>query len=40
MKPLALLDSNVIVYSMITDYPNKLYYRKCRILLGRGLKGS
>jgi len=40
MKPLAIIDSNVIVYSMITDYPNKLYHRRCRILLEKGLKGE
>ncbi|MEM2982839.1 MAG: hypothetical protein QXH17_06710, partial [Candidatus Bathyarchaeia archaeon] len=40
IKPLAILDSNVIVYSMITDYPNKLYHKKCRILLEKGLKGE
>jgi len=39
-KPLAILDSNVIVYSMITDYPNELYHRRCRILLEKGLKGE
>jgi len=39
-KPLAILDSNVIVYSMITDYPNKLYHRRCHILLEKGLKGE
>jgi len=39
-KPLAILDSNVIVYSMVTDYPNKLYHRRCRILLEKGLKGE
>lgn len=39
-KPLAILDSNVIVYSMITDYPNKLYHRRCRILLEKGLEGE
>ena len=39
-KPLAILDSNVIVYSMITDYPNKLYHRWCRILLEKGLRGE
>lgn len=40
MKPLAILDSNVIVYSMITDYPNELYHRKCLDLLEKGLKGD
>ena len=39
-KPLAILDSNVIVYSMVTDYPNKLYHRRCRVLLEKGLKGE
>jgi len=39
-KPFAILDSNVIVYSMITDYPNKFYHRRCRILLEKGLKGE
>ena len=39
-KPLAILDSNVIVYSMITNYPNRLYHRRCRILLEKGLKGE
>ena len=39
-KPLAILDSNVIVYSMLTDYPNKLSHGKCRILLEKGLKGE
>jgi len=39
-KPLAILDSNVIVYSMVTDYPNKTYHNKCFNLLERGLKGE
>jgi len=39
-KPLAILDSNVLVYSMITDYPNKLYHKRCRSLLEKGLKGE
>jgi len=39
-KPLAILDSSVIVYSMVSDYPNKLYHRRCRILLEKGLKGE
>jgi len=39
-KPLAILDSNVIICSMITDYPNKLYHRRCRVLLEKGLKGE
>jgi predicted nucleic acid-binding protein len=39
-KPLAILDSNVIVYSMITDYPNKPYHNRCLTLLEKGLKGE
>jgi len=39
-KPLAIVDSNVIVYSMVSDYPNKLYHRRCHILLEKGLKGE
>jgi predicted nucleic acid-binding protein len=39
-KPLAILDSNVIVYSMIKDYPNKLHHQKCLALLEKGLKGE
>jgi predicted nucleic acid-binding protein len=39
-KPLALLDSNVIVYSMIIDYPNRESYVRCRNLLERGLRGE
>lgn len=39
-KPLAILDSNVIVYSMVTDYPDELHHRKCRALLEKGLKGE
>ena len=39
-KPLAILDSNVIVYSMVMDYPNKMYHNKCRNLLEMGLKGE
>ena len=39
-KPLAILDSNIIVYSMITDYPNKSHHRSCRTLLEKGLKGE
>lgn len=39
-KPLAILDSNVIVYSMVTDYPNKRCHTKCLDLLEKGLKGE
>ena len=39
-KPLAILDSNVIVYSMVMDYPNKTYHDKCFNLVETGLKGE
>jgi len=39
-KPLAILDSNVIVYSMIADYPNKTHHTRCLDLVERGLKGE
>jgi len=39
-KPLAILDSNVVVYSMVMDYPSKTYHTKCLNLLERGLKGE
>jgi len=39
-KPLAILDSNMIVYSMITDHPNRLHHKRCRVLLETGLKGE
>jgi len=39
-KPLALLDSNVVVYSMITDYPNKADHEKCLRLMEKGLRGE
>ena len=39
-KPLAILDSNIIVYAMVEDYPNKLHHNKCLMLLEKGLKGE
>ena len=39
-KPLAIVDSNVIVYAMIKDYPDKIRHEKCLALLERGLKGE
>jgi len=39
-KPLAILDSNVIVYSMVSDYPNKTYHDKCFNLVEAGLRGD
>jgi len=36
-KPLAVLDSNVIFHSVVTDHPNRAYHEKCRVLLERGL---
>jgi predicted nucleic acid-binding protein len=39
-KPLAIVDSNVIVYAMIKDYPDKIWHEKCLALLDRGLRGE
>jgi predicted nucleic acid-binding protein len=39
-KPLAIVDSNIIVYAMVKDYPNKLHHNKCLTLLEKGLKGE
>lgn len=39
-KPLALVDSNVIVYAMIKDYPDKMRHEACLALLERGLRGE
>jgi predicted nucleic acid-binding protein len=39
-KSFALIDSNVIVYAVIKDYPIKLYHEKCLSLLEKGLKGE
>ena len=39
-KPLAIVDSNVIVYAMIKDYPDKVRHEKCLALLDRGLRGE
>jgi len=39
-KPLAVLDSNVIVYWVVTDYPTGAYHEKCRVVLETGLSGE
>ena len=39
-KPLAILDSNVLVYAIIEDYPDTNRHKKCLALLERGLKGD
>jgi predicted nucleic acid-binding protein len=39
-KPLAIVDSNVIVYAIIKDYPDKVRHEKCLALLDRGLRGE
>lgn len=39
-KPLAIVDSNVMVYAMIKNYPDKERHEKCLALLERGLKGE
>jgi predicted nucleic acid-binding protein len=39
-KQLAIIDSNIIVYAMLKDYPDKEKHQKCRNLLQCGLKGE
>jgi predicted nucleic acid-binding protein len=39
-KPLAIIDSNIIVYAMLKDYPDREKHQKCLNLLQRGLKGE
>jgi len=39
-KPLAIVDSNVIVYAFIKDYPDKERHEKCLALIEKGLKGE
>jgi predicted nucleic acid-binding protein len=39
-KPLAIIDSNILVYAMLKDYPDREKHQKCLSLLDRGLKGE
>lgn len=39
-KPVALIDSNVLVYAMVTNYPKKQLHERCVSLLEKGLKGE
>jgi predicted nucleic acid-binding protein len=39
-KLLALVDSNILVYALIKDYPDKERHEKCLTLLDKGLKGQ
>jgi predicted nucleic acid-binding protein len=39
-KPLAIVDSNILVYAMLKDYPDREKHQKCLSLLDRGLKGE
>ena len=39
-KPLALVDSNIIVYALNMDYADQECHKKCLSLLERGLKGQ
>lgn len=40
MKLLAIVDSNILIYAMIKDYPTPLDHEKCLVLLEMGLKGE
>lgn len=39
-KPIAMVDSNVLVYAMVTNYPTKQLHERCVCLLEKGLKGT
>jgi len=39
-KSVALIDSNVLVYAMVTGYPTKQLHERCLSLLEKGLKGE
>ena len=39
-KPLALVDSNVLIYALVTGYPTVQFHEKCLELLEKGLKGE
>lgn len=39
-KPLALIDSNVLIYAMVTNYPTTQLHLKCLALVEKGLKGE
>lgn len=39
MKPHALVDTNIIVYAMVKDYPDE-FHRKCLALVEKGFKGE
>src|SRR4030065_2020821 len=40
LKPLAIVDSNILIYALIRDYPTKLDHEKCLGFLEKGLKGE
>ena len=39
-KPLALVDSNILIYALNMDYADRECHEKCLCLLDRGLKGQ
>jgi predicted nucleic acid-binding protein len=39
-KPLAIVDSNIIIFALNTDYADQKCHEKCLLLLDRGLKGQ
>jgi predicted nucleic acid-binding protein len=39
-KPLAIVDSNILIYALNTDYADQKCHEKCLSLLDRGLKGQ
>jgi predicted nucleic acid-binding protein len=39
-KALALVDSNILVYALVKDYPDKERHQKCLTLIDKGLHGQ
>ena len=39
-KRLALVDSNILVYALIKNYPDKEQHERCLALIDRGLRGQ
>ena len=40
LKPVALVDSNIIVYAMVKDYSDNRLHQKCLEFIEKGLRGK
>jgi len=40
LKPIALIDSNIIVYAMVKDYSDNRLHHKCLEFIEKGLTGK